>query len=774
MKKKRREYSSDQVAQRYSVLIVIFGILAAVIFFRAAYLMFGPPHDYWLEVSEKCKKSNITLPAKRGNILAADGKVLATTLPEYRIYLDFMSWESDSVQRIKDQLLRDRMLYLKIDSAAAAMHGLFPDIDPEEFKLHLLRGRAEKSHHWLLYPKRITYVQYMAVKAMPLFRLTRGQGGGLDKEEFLRRKNPYGSLAKATVGVYDEERDSLRSGLEKWFHKELRGVPGLAHKEKVMNRYVPIVDSMATNGYDIVTTLDVSMQDLVEKTLREQVQALGADVGMCILMEVKTGDIKAMTSLTRCHDGVYREGENRAVTNRREPGSVFKPMSFMVAMEDGEINMGSSVNVGNGVHEFHDRKMRDSNWGSGGSRCTMNVPEIIKASSNVGVSVLINKHYGTKPEKFVEGLDRIGIRTDFKLPIEGYKAPYIRFPEKGKWSATTLPWMSVGYETQVPPIQTLAFYNGVANGGKMVKPRIVSAIKNGDEIIQEFPVEYVIPDSRGNKMCSEKTLKNIQKCLEGVVGRAHCTGKDVYTKRFPIAGKTGTAQIWEKGKNTGKYLVSFAGYFPANDPQYSMIVCIEKHAPASGGSMCGPVFKRIAETLWARNIRADISTARDSTSHRHDLPIMRSGNLRTLSSVLDELGVGYNRGFEKGEQLPWGSNTSASATSAMLSSDGQNQTKKSKNLKMPNVEGYGLRDAIYRLERMGLKVAVTGSGRVVRQSVPANQPVKRGQEVQLVLSLIEKYSDDDSESNDSAMNNLPNAAATKPTGPAVEIDGTSD
>lgn len=773
MKKKKREYSSDQVASRYSKLVVAFVVLALVIFIRVAFLMFGSSHDYWIEVSKQFKKNNIELPAKRGNIVAADGQVLATTLPEYRMYMDFMSWETDPVNRVKDQLLRDRMLYLKIDSVCEKMHAIFPDIDPVEFRKHLLKGRAKKSHHWLLYPKRVTYVQLKEVETLPLFCLKRSQGGGFDKEEFLKRKNPYGQLAHATVGVYDEERDSLRTGLEEWFDSYLRGKPGKAHREKVMNRYVPITDSMAMDGCDVVTTLDISMQDLVEKTLRDQLKNVQADIGMCVLMDVKTGDIKAMSSLSHCSDGAYRELENRACTSRREPGSVFKPMSFMVAMEDGKINMNSSVYVGNGIHEFCKKKMRDSNWQRGGSMRALSVPEIIKFSSNVGVSVLINEHYHNDPAQFVKGLDRIGVRTDFHLPVKGYKAPNIRYPEKGRWSATTLPWMSVGYETQIPPIQTLAFYNGVANGGKMMKPRLISAIKRGNEIVEEFPVEYVIPDSRDNMMCSQKTLDQIKTCLEGVVGRANCTGKDVYTKRFPIAGKTGTAQIWEKGRFSGKYIVSFAGYFPAKKPQYSMIVCMEVRGPASGGGMCGPVFKRIAESIWARNIRAPFTVTRDSTEHRNDLPIMRGGNLSNLTYVLDELGLGYNTNYDAGGVLNWGSNSSESPRSATLTADGEDQTKKSKTLTMPKVEGYGLRDALYRLERMGLKVKTSGHGRVVRQSIPAGQPVKRGEEVTIILSTSAKYTDPNPEHPDSTSNPAPKAAATKPTEKS-EGDGFHD
>lgn len=773
MKNKKGKYSSDQVAQRYSILITIFVFVALVIFGRVTFLMFGPTHDYWMEVSKKFKNDNQPIPAKRGNIVAADGQILATTLPEYLLFWDFMSWENDTTKCIKDQLLRDRMLYLKLDSLSAKMHQLFPDVDPAEFRKHMLQGRAERSHRWPLYPKKVTYLKYKEVQKLPLLSLTRGQGGGLDKQEFLKRKNPFGQLAHATVGIYDEQRDTLRTGFERHFDKYLRGKPGKCHKEKVMSRYVTIVDSMAEEGCDIVTTLDVGMQDLVEKDLGDQLRALGADIGMCVLMEVKTGDVKAISSLSRRPNGTYAEVENRACTSRREPGSVFKPMSFMVAFEDGKFNMNKSVYVGNGIRDFHGKKMRDSNWNKGGYRRALSVPEIIKFSSNVGVSVLIDEAYRNNPAKFIEGLDRIGIRKNFEIPIYGYAAPNIRYPEKGHWSATTLPWMSVGYETQIPPIQTLAFYNGVANGGKMVKPRMVSAIKRGDEIVKEFPVEYVNPDSRGNMMCSQATLEKVKKCLEGVVGRANCTGKDVYTKRFPIAGKTGTAQIWERGRNTGKYIVSFAGYFPANDPQYSMIVCIEKSYPAYGGSMCGPVFKRIAETIWARNIRASLKYATDSTSQRHDLPIMRPGNLNALQTVTEELGLGFKCTFEKSNDLAWGTNTNRSHRLASFESDGLIQTKRSAKLVMPNVEGYGLRDALYRLELMGLKVTTSGSGSVVSQSIPSGQAVKRGDEVVLVLSTRKKGSGNEEGGSDSNLTIKP--SALKPTQTSMdEADSSSD
>lgn len=744
MKKKKAKnlFTTDKVMPRYFYMATAFALLGLVIVGRAGYLMFSSKQDYWMQVSEKFKKYNIEIPAKRGTIYSADGQILSTTLPEYRLYMDFMSWEQDSARRINDQMDRDRMLYLKLDSVADGMHQLFPDIDPKEFKDLLLRGRAKKSHHWLLYSPRVTYVQYCKAKELPFFSM---RNSGFHAEDFAKRKNPFGSLARATIGIYDEERNdkkthkALMTGLENALDTMLRGTPGLAHNEKVLNRYVTKVDKPAEDGLDIVTTIDVGMQDLVEKTLGDKLKELDAEVGMCILMEVKTGDVKAMSSLTKVGDGVYREIDNRAVYSRREPGSVFKPMAFMVAFEDGKIDLNSGFNVGGGVREMYKRKMRDSDWRKGGKNRWISAVECIKYSSNVGVSALIDAAYHDEPEKFIDGLDRIGIRKNLHLTLEEYRPPKIRYPEKDKyghwtnWSNTAIPWMSIGYETQIPPIQTLTFYNGVANGGVMLKPRFITAAKRGDVVVKEYPVEYVHPDRPDHMMCSQDALKKVKTCLEAVVAKSDCTGKDVYTPNFSVAGKTGTAQIWNNTGKTNSYIISFAGYFPANAPKYSMIVCIEKNGIAYGGSMCGPVFKKVAESIWARHNRANLSKARDSEELALDAPVVCNGNIGALSSLFTTLGISYSTDAKTDGTLVWGRNTSDNPRHAMLSADDDKKTT------MPDITGYGLRDAVYRLERMGLIVNSSGYGRVVSQSIPAGQAVKPHQTVTITLSTQTKH-----------------------------------
>lgn len=722
------------------VCFVVIGILIL----GKAFFTMTVDRDYWLTVGEQYESHNRVLPATRGNILAADGQLLATSLPEYRIYLDPMSWEPDSARRVKDQHRRDSTLKACMDSIIDGMHKILPDLNRAELRRKIREGRHKKSHSILLYNKRVTYLQLTELKRLPLFRLPQGVGG-FYTEEFRRRKNPYGRLAARTVGRLRSDNDSALSGLELAFDNELSGRPGVYHRQKVSNRYINLVDTLAEDGCDVVTTLDVAMQDLTEKTLGDQLRALNARAGMCILMEVATGDVKAISSLTRQSDGTYAETEPRAVTNMMEPGSVFKPMSFMVAMDDGKITMKSTYDTGTGVREFYGQKMRDADWRKGGNG-VMTVPEIIKRSSNVGVSGLIDRAYSRNPDKFVEGLQRIGIMEDLHIPIPGYRVPRIRYKRDNpsRWYGTTLPWMSIGYETQVPPISTLTFYNGVANGGKLVQPRFVTAIKRNDEVVKEFPVVVL-----REKMCKDETLRDIQICLEGVVGKNSGTGKMAYSKYFPVAGKTGTAQIWSKHGFASDYLVSFAGYFPANAPKYSMIVCIEKTAPAYGGMHCCPVFKKIAETVMARRLNPNYHNAMDSIGRRKMLPFMAAGNLNALNRVLEGIGMGEQTLPVTEHGLVWGRNVGEDRKIQLES--------ESNNRGVPSVIGYGLRDAVYRLERLGLRVKATGVGHVVRQSIAPGSPVKTGRRIGLLLSMKDdKHISEREDSIFRRMHGLPN------------------
>ena len=671
--------------------------------------------DYWEAVSDRFVKENVEVQPNRGNIISADGQLMASSLPEYKIYMDFVAGDRDSTKKAKQQLWRDSVFFSKLDSICDGLHRLFPDRSAKEFRKHLLKGHKKQSRNWLIYPKRISYIKYKEARQLPMFNLSPYKGG-FHATAYNQRKKPFGSLATRTLGELYGGKDTARFGLELAYDSVLRGTVGITHRQKVMNKYLNIVDVPPQDGLDIMTTIDVEMQDICEKALVDKLKEIDARIGVAILMETATGDVKAIVNMTKCADGKYREIRNNAVSDLLEPGSVFKTASFMVAFEDGVIGMNDSVNVGSGIMEMHGRKMKDHNWRRGGYQW-LTVPKILQYSSNIGVSYYIDKHYFNNPQKYVDGLYKTGIAEDLKLTIPGYAKPRIRRPKKdgSNWSKTALAWMSIGYETQVPPISTVAFYNGIANGGKMMKPRFVKAVLKNGEVIREYPTEVV-----REQMCSPQTLKNIQTCLEWVVSKG--LGKQAGSKNFPVSGKTGTAQIWTAAGFASQYLVSFAGYFPSDAPKYSCIVCIQKGVPASGGGQCGPVFKRIAEAVMTRHLKTDILTARDTVGLV--VPLVKGGDLRAAGSVMDALRIPY-RATETAE---WGTAESDDKGVTLR----MRRTGEDANV-MPDVHGLGARDAVFLLEQQGAKVIVQGLGQVVKQSVSPGQPLTKGETVTLTL-----------------------------------------
>lgn len=730
-KKKHLRFNYDAVKIRYLILTAVFCIFGAAILGRAFMMMHGKQQQYWLDVSKRFKREGVCIPAKRGNIVSADGQVLATTLPEYNVFMDFTVKDNTEQLTQKYQLRRDRLLFLKLDSMCNGLHRLFPQTPASEFREKILTGRYSGEKHFCITPKRITYLEYCKLKELPFFCESEVLTG-VHAEAEPKRKKPFGNLATSTIGSFNPKNlDHKMQGLEEHFDVALRGIDGLARRQKVQNRYLQLVDSNAVNGCDVVTTLDVGMQDIVASSLRERMEKLQAEVGICILMEVKTGDVKAIASMSNPYGVGYNEYENRAISSYHSPGSVFKTASFMAAIEDGKLNVNSTVDVGNGHCYFGKAHMSDSHQIF---PSLLTVADVIEHSSNVGTSVLIDHCYHNHPEEFVNALYRTGIKADLEVPLSLYKKPNIRLPKTNSrgqwlnWSATALPWMSIGYETQLSPIQTLAFYNGIANGGVMLKPRFVTELRRGNEVEQKFPVEYVHPNRKDHMMCSPATLQQIQACLSRVVQRNRGTGMAAYTKKFRIAGKTGTAQVWSNKGNTGSRFVTFVGYFPADKPLYSMIVCIEGRG-LYGGSACGPVFKRVAETIWARNVRADLRQARDTTEYRKAAPQIKGGNLRTTAQTLSTLGIEY-KGTSDERSLAWGGNVAEVFACPSLVGD------RTPAGRMPDVTGYGLRDAVYRLERMGLRVKAKGVGTVRQQSVAPGTSFKRGQTVVLTLVSV--------------------------------------
>ena len=706
---------------RYFFVILVMALIGVAIVVKAGITMFAE-RQYWQDVADRFVKENVTGKPIRGNIISSDGKLMASSLPEYRIYMDFMSGEKDEKRRKKDQARRDSILNANMDSICIGLNKIFPDKSVAQFKAHLKKGRQAKSRNYLIYPKRISYIQYKEVKRLPVFCLNRYKGG-FKELAYNQRKKPFGSLAARTLGdVYADTAKGARNGIELAFDTILKGRNGLTHREKVMNKYLNIVEVPPVDGCDLLTTIDVGMQDICEKALIDKLKEINASVGVAVLMEVQTGEVKAIVNMMKAGDGNYYEMRNNAISDMLEPGSTFKTASIMVALEDGKITPDYVVDTGNGQMPMHGRVMKDHNWHRGGYG-KLTVTEILGVSSNVGTSYIIDHFYGSNPQKFVDGLKRMSIDQPLHLQIAGEGKPNIRGPkERSYFSKTALPWMSIGYETQVPPMNIVTFYNAIANKGVMVRPKFVKAAIKDGEIVKEYPTEVINP-----KICSDKTLADIQMILRKVVGEG--LAKPAGSKQFHVSGKTGTAQISQgaAGYKTGRtnYLVSFCGYFPSEDPKYSMIVSIQKPGlPASGGLMAGSVFSRIAERVYAKDLRLPLTNAIDTNSVV--IPNVKAGEMREAQRVLEELNIQVQGKIADAGKEVWG-NTHLAPQAVVLESRSNMQNF------VPSVIGMGAKDAVYLLESKGLKVHLVGVGKVKSQSIANGSIVRKGQTVTLTL-----------------------------------------
>jgi len=703
------KFKNDKVMPRYFAIAVVLTLIGFAIVGKAMYIM-TLKKDYWTQVANRLKRDSVSVKPNRGNILSCDGQLMASSIPEYRVFMDFQAGTDDSLGVSR----RDSIWEEKMDSICKGLNYIFPQKTPEEFKAHLLEGmhKVQKNgkvgaRHWPLWKRRIDYNTFCEIHKLPIFR-ERTYKGGFHWEEYNARRKPFGSLGRRTIGDLFGEIDSAKNGLELAFDKELRGINGLMHRRKVLSKYLDIPVLAPIDGCDIVTTIDVGMQDLAERALIEELKdpQVHGEMGVAILMEVKTGDVKAIVNMTRGEDGEYYEMVNNAISFRCEPGSVFKTASFLVALDDGVIDTTMTINTGCGVMEMHGRPMKDHNWRRGGYG-TISVPRALEVSSNIGVSWIIDKYYGSNPTKYVQGLYRVGIHEDLKLPILGYHSPYIRMPDtkttdRAKyWSKTTLPWMSIGYETQIAPINTVAFYNAIANDGKMMQPRFVKQLVKNGEVIKEFE-----PVVLKEQIAKPQAIKTMQTILEHVVSQG--LGRKAGSKSFKVAGKTGTAQVADQHgsyhSGTTRYWLSFCGFFPADEPRYTCIVCIRKSGlPASGGGMSGVVFHHIAEGVMAKHLKLSVDDARDTTSIL--IPNVKKGDALAANYVLSHLQV----------------------------KDFRAEEYKVSGRAVPDVTGMGARDAVYLLENKGIKTKLKGRGKVKAQSIYAGQPIKQGMVCELTL-----------------------------------------
>ncbi len=682
-------------------------VIAGAIFYRIGTIQLVEG-DKWRQLSEDIHLQYRPVKATRGNIYSADGSLLATSLPFYRVAMD-------------PSIVSGAKLKSSVDSLANLLSGFYRDRSAASYKRMILDARNDGKKYLILNRKQIGYQEKLKMMTWPIFREGR-MGGGVLFEKIDKRYRPFKNLAGRTVGFLNEDQYGV--GLEYSFNNYLEGRNGEAMFQKIAGgSWKPLHDAediKPTDGYDIVSTLDVNIQDLAESALLRQLMNKDAAYGSVIVMEVATGHIKAIANLQKNKNGYgYGEYYNYAVGEQglTEPGSTFKLLSMMALLEEGKINLTDTIDTGNGRFKFYDRFMRDVKNGGYGK---ITVREAFEKSSNVGISKMVNEHFGHQPHRFMEYISRVRLDQPLGFQIKGEGLPYFKNPDDKNWYGTTLPWMSIGYELKITPLQTLALYNAVANGGTLVKPMIVQQISRGNAVEVRFRTETL-----QKKIASEKTLSQLQSLLTGVVDNG--TAKNIKTSTYGIAGKTGTAQKLENGRYTQTYYTSFVGYFPADRPKYSAIVVIDspKGFNAYGGDISAPVFREIADKLYAQ----DMSVQVGSGAHREipkidrsEFPYIRAGNVEELQMICNSMGISNHYSGNE----TW-------VTSKVSNRSIQWVSNAVEKPVIPDVTGMSLRDALYVLENKGLRVQHSGKGRVSSQSLPAGSGINRDQIIKLTL-----------------------------------------
>ncbi len=645
------------------------------------------------------------IPATRGNIFAADGSLLATSLPFYQLAID-------------PSVIDDVAIKEELEGLCKNLSAFFRDKTPQAYHRRILRARREGRQYVPLGNRKIGYQEKKRMENWPVFHLGQMKGGVIF-EKVERRFQPFGHLGQRTVGRVNEENKGT-VGLEHSFNKQLAGLNGQALFQKMVGGgWKPVYDGSELrpqDGYDVYTTLDVNLQDISTNVLRNALESHEADYGVAIVMEVATGEIRAMVNLSRGQDGRYQEAYNYAVGSQgaREPGSTFKLASMIALLEETELQLSDSVQTGNGEMKFFDQVMHDHSIGGFG---TLSVQEVFEKSSNIGVAKLVTEHFGRKPAKFIDYFRKMGLTEPLDFQIVGEGRPYIKDPSDSSWSGVSLPWISHGYELKLTPLHMLTLYNAVANDGKMMKPQLVSAIRAKDQTVKTFGHQVL-----NEQICAGKTLQQVQQMLRGVVERG--TARNISGGKFNISGKTGTAKRFQNGRYTNAYYTSFAGYFPSEAPKYSCIVVIDhpKGFRIYGSDVAAPVFKDIADRVYAleRDLHQPKALKRGIPK---DFPLIQSGHRSELKLVCDQLGVSnHSRG-----QAQWVQTEVVNQAVIWTPNDAGAQ-------EVPDVQGMTLRDALYLLENRGLEVSVTGRGRVKHQSLP---PGTRAANKHIELTLSE-------------------------------------
>ncbi|MDG5490169.1 penicillin-binding protein [Psychroserpens sp. SPM9] len=645
-------------------------VFALAVVFKLCSIQFIQGDEYRSLAQQRTEK-NFDIPANRGNVYSADGSLLATSIPKYDIRIDAMQPK----QEVFNELIKP------LSDSLSKYTG-----KPSSYHLNTIKKARLNKNRYFLLARNISYSDYIRIRNFPMLELGAIRGG-LIVEQTTRREHPMGGIAERTIGYdkVDEDGNVTRPGIDGAFGvKYLRGTNGKRLKQKIGNgQWKPIVDYNQVepqDGYDVYTTIDVNIQDIAHHSLLGQLEKYEAEHGCAVVMDVATGEIKAISNLGRNKNGNYYERLNYAVGESHEPGSTFKVMALMAALEDKVIDTSTVVDTKNGTKRFYKYNIHDSKRGGYGK---ISAARALEVSSNIGLATLIDDNYANQPKKFINRIKSWNLHNTLGVSIIGEGKPDIPEPGHKKWSKNALPSMAYGYGLEMTPLQTLAFYNAIANDGEMVKPRFLKSVKEFSREIEVFDKEVI-----NQKICSDKTLNEIRNILKNVVVRG--TGKRMYSENFSMAGKTGTARIeyWMKDwEENPRYISSFAGYFPADNPKYSCIVVI--HRPSTsvgyyGADVSGPVFKRIAQKIYTETPLID-----------------EVESLEVVNTNVDEAYEAYYK------------------------------TRQTYKTIMPNVIGLPTMDALALLENMGLKVKLEGVGTVKRQSINQGLKVKPNQIVVL-------------------------------------------
>lgn len=658
--------------------------------------------EYWRSMGERISFDYKQVKATRGNIYSDNGSLLATSLPFYRVAFDAT-------------LAPDAVFSKGLDSLSMLLAGFFGDKSRTEYKRLLLDAREAQRQYVVLNTRRINYQNKKTVSEWPIFREGR-LGGGVIFEKTDVRYRPFGSLASRTVGFVNENENG--AGLEYSFNADLAGKDGYAYYQKLSGGiWKPVYDAnneKAVDGLDIQTTIDVNLQDVAASALYRAMERHNADDGVVVVMEVKTGEVKAISNLSGDGHGGFYEKFNYAAGGLFEPGSTFKLVTMIALLEESGMELTDSIDTGNGEFTFYNHKVRDHEEGGLG---TITVQGAFEHSSNVAMARLADKYFGNRPQAFIDVIDRLKLSQPLGVQITGEPQPQLKRPGQKGWSGISLPWMAYGYGIEITPLQTLALYNAVANNGKMIKPIFVKEIRKADSQEESFTTDVVCRD-----ICSAKTLAQLKMLLEGVVKNG--TAKNIYDPDYRIAGKTGTAQILEDGHYTRKYMTSFVGYFPADAPKYSAIVLIRNPRgwQQYGSNVAAPVFKDIADNIYSRDLRLHPAIAIEKFNQEGIFPVIRAGNQLDLKLLSNTLGVSnHSRTDEEwvrarinGNAVDWTTNMMGRGI-------------------VPDVRGMTLRDALYLLEKSGLVVIHQGAGRVEEQSLAPGTRTAQGERIYVRL-----------------------------------------